>query len=316
MSQHNDNSGFVNQVLVIVGPTAVGKSSLSVKVAQELIKQGRSAEIISADSMQAYVGMDIGTASPTQEERGGIRHHLLDVWPSNHVLTVSDYQDTARAAINDVLARGAVPIVVGGSGLYVSAILDDLQFPPTDPQVRAKFEALLEQEGPLALHRQLAKVDPTSAAVMLPTNGRRLVRALEVIELTGEPYNAKLPEPVELYSTVRIGLHIPRQEMDERIALRVHQMIADGFVDEVRALPDLKNSVTASRALGYAQILEYLDDECTVEDAIENTIAITKKFARRQQRWFAGDSRITWLDYNDSELVAKVCELFGADTKQ
>ena len=316
MSQHNDNSGFVNQVLVIVGPTAVGKSSLSVKVAQELIKQGRSAEIISADSMQAYVGMDIGTASPTQEERGGIRHHLLDVWPSNHVLTVSDYQDTARAAINDVLARGAVPIVVGGSGLYVSAILDDLQFPPTDPQVRAKFEALLEQEGPLALHRQLAKVDPTSAAVMLPTNGRRLVRALEVIELTGEPYNAKLPEPVELYSTVRIGLHIPRQEMDERIALRVHQMIADGFVDEVRALPDLKNSVTASRALGYAQILEYLDDDCTLEDAIENTIAITKKFARRQQRWFAGDSRITWLDYNDSELVAKVCELFGADTKQ
>ena len=198
----------------------------------------------------------------------------------------------------------------------MSAILDDLQFPPTDPQVRAKFEALLEQEGPLALHRQLAKVDPTSAAVMLPTNGRRLVRALEVIELTGEPYNAKLPEPVELYSTVRIGLHIPRQEMDERIALRVHQMIADGFVDEVRALPDLKNSVTASRALGYAQILEYLDDDCTLEDAIENTIAITKKFARRQQRWFAGDSRITWLDYNDSELVAKVCELFGADTKQ
>ncbi len=316
MSQHNDKAWFVNQVLVTVGPTAVGKSSLSVKVAQELIKQGRSAEIISADSMQAYVGMDIGTASPTQEERGGIRHHLLDVWPSNHVLTVSDYQDTARAAINDVLARGAVPIVVGGSGLYVSAILDDLQFPPTDPQVRAKFEALLEQEGPLALHRQLAKVDPTSAAVMLPTNGRRLVRALEVIELTGEPYNAKLPEPVELYSTVRIGLHIPRQEMDERIARRVHQMIADGFVDEVRALPDLKNSVTASRALGYTQILEYLDGDCTLEEAIETTIAITKKFARRQQRWFAGDSRITWLDYNDSELVAKVCELFGADTKQ
>ncbi|MDD2817459.1 MAG: tRNA (adenosine(37)-N6)-dimethylallyltransferase MiaA [Candidatus Nanopelagicales bacterium] len=309
-------SQSTSQVLVIVGPTAVGKSSLSVKVAQALIDQGQPAEIISADSMQAYIGMDIGTASPTEEERGGIAHHLLDVWPSNHVLTVSDYQDTARAAINDVLARGVVPIVVGGSGLYVSAILDDLQFPPTDPHVRAKYEVQLEQEGPLALHRQLAKLDPKSAAVMLPTNGRRLVRALEIIELTGKPHNAKLPEPVELYSTVRVGLHIPRQEMDERIAVRVHQMIADGFVEEVKALPDLKNSVTASRALGYTQILEYLEGDCTLDEAINTTIAITKKFARRQQRWFAGDSRITWLDYNDAALVLKVCALFGADTKQ
>ena len=309
-------SQSTSQVLVIVGPTAVGKSSLSVKVAQALIDQGQPAEIISADSMQAYIGMDIGTASPTEEERGGIPHHLLDVWPSNHVLTVSDYQDTARAAINDVLARGVVPIVVGGSGLYVSAILDDLQFPPTDPHVRAKYEVQLEQEGPLALHRQLAKLDPKSAAVMLPTNGRRLVRALEIIELTGKAHNAKLPEPVELYSTVRVGLHIPRQEMDERIAVRVRQMIADGFVEEVKALPDLKNSVTASRALGYTQILEYLEGDCTLDEAINTTIAITKKFARRQQRWFAGDSRITWLDYNDAALVSKVCALFGADTKQ
>ena len=309
-------SQSTSQVLVIVGPTAVGKSSLSVKVAQALIDQGQPAEIISADSMQAYIGMDIGTASPTEDERGGIPHHLLDVWPSNHVLTVSDYQDTARAAINDVLARGVVPIVVGGSGLYVSAILDDLQFPPTDPHVRAKYEVQLEQEGPLALHRQLAKLDPKSAAVMLPTNGRRLVRALEIIELTGKAHNAKLPEPVELYSTVRVGLHIPRQEMDERIAVRVRQMIADGFVEEVKALPDLKNSVTASRALGYTQILEYLDGDCTLDEAINTTIAITKKFARRQQRWFAGDSRITWLDYNDAALVSKVCALFGADTKQ
>ena len=303
-------------VLVIVGPTAVGKSSLSVKVAQQLIGQGIAAEIVSADSMQAYIGMDIGTASPTKEERGGITHHLLDVWPSDHVLTVSDYQETARSAINDVLARGAVPIVVGGSGLYVSAILDDLKFPPTDPQVRAKYETQLEQEGPLALHRALAKVDPKAAAVMLPTNGRRLVRALEVIELTGEPYNAKLPDPVELYATVRIGLNIPRVEMDDRIAQRVHQMIADGFVHEVEALPDLKNSVTASRALGYTQILEYLDGECSLDEAVNTTIAITKKFARRQQRWFAGDSRITWLDYNDAALVSKVCALLGADTKQ
>ena len=305
-----------NKVLVIVGPTAVGKSSLSVKVAQALISQGQPAEIISADSMQAYIGMDIGTASPTQEERGGIEHHLLDVWPSDHVLTVSDYQDAARAAINDVLARGAAPIVVGGSGLYVSAILDDLQFPPTDPQVRAKYEEQLAEHGPMALHRALAKVDPKSAAVMLPTNGRRLVRALEVIELTGDPYNARLPDPVELYSTIRVGLSIPRADMDARIAQRVHQMIADGFIDEVKALPDLKNSVTASRALGYTQILEYLDGECSLDEAIDTTIAITKKFARRQQRWFAGDARITWLDYNDEALVSKVCALFGEETKQ
>jgi tRNA dimethylallyltransferase len=310
------SNGNSNKVLVIVGPTAVGKSSLSVKVAQELIRRGQQAEIISADSMQAYIGMNIGTASPTQEERGGIEHHLLDVWPSDHVLTVSDYQEAARAAINDVLARGALPIVVGGSVLYVSAILDDLQFPPTDPLVRAKYEAQLEHEGPLALHRALAKVDPKAAAVMLPTNGRRLVRALEVIELTGEPYNAQLPDPVELYSTVRVGLDIPRKEMDERIALRVHQMIANGFVDEVKALPNLKDSVTASRALGYTQILEYLDGECSLDEAINTTIAITKKFARRQQRWFAGDARITWLDYNDEALVSKVCAFFGADTKQ
>jgi tRNA dimethylallyltransferase len=313
----SDSSGNISHtVLVIVGPTAVGKSSLSVKVAQQLIGQGTAAEIVSADSMQAYIGMDIGTASPTPQERGGIAHHLLDVWPSDHVLTVSDYQETARAAINDVLERGAVPIVVGGSGLYVSAILDDLKFPPTDPQVRAKYETQLTKLGPIALHRQLAKVDPKAAAVMLPTNGRRLVRALEVIELTGEPYNAKLPDPVELYSTVRIGLNIPREEMDARIAQRVHQMIADGFVEEVQALPDLKNSVTASRALGYTQILEYLDGDCSLDEAVNTTIAITKKFARRQQRWFAGDSRITWLNYNDEELVSKVCALFGADTKQ
>ena len=182
--------------------------------------------------------------------------------------------------------------------------------------MRAKYEVQLEQEGPLALHRQLAKLDPKSAAVMLPTNGRRLVRALEIIELTGKPHNAKLPEPVELYSTVRVGLHIPRQEMDERIAVRVRQMIADGFVEEVKALPDLKNSVTASRALGYTQILESLEGDCTLDEAINTTIAITKKFARRQQRWFAGDSRITWLDYNDAALVSKVCAHFGADTKQ
>ncbi len=303
-------------VLVIVGPTAVGKSSLAVGVAQQLLAAGSTAEIISADSMQAYIGMDIGTATPSQAEQGGIPHHLPAVWPVEHALSVVDFQQAARAAIDDVTARGALPIVVGGSGLYVSAILDDLQFPATDAGVRAKFEEQLQLRGPEAMHEQLAAVDPEAAAAILPTNGRRIVRALEVIELTGEPFIAQLPDPVELYPCVRVGLQIDRQAMDERIALRVHQMFDSGFVDEVQALPGLADSLTASRALGYTQVLEYLAGDCSLMEAIDTTIAVTRKFARRQQRWFARDARITWLDYKDPALVDRVCELLGADTRQ
>ncbi|MEI7452959.1 MAG: tRNA (adenosine(37)-N6)-dimethylallyltransferase MiaA [Actinomycetes bacterium] len=303
-------------VLVIVGPTAVGKSTLSVLVAQELTRSGRTAEIISADSMQAYIGMNIGTATPNVEERGGIAHHLLDVWPSTHVLTVSQYQEIARAAINEVLSRGALPIVVGGSGLYVAAILDDLQFPATDPEIRAKFEVQLEELGASAMHRKLALVDPAAAAEIGQMNGRRIVRALEVLEVTGEKFIARLPEPVELYQTIRVGLEIPREQMDERIAVRVHQMFADGFVDEVRTFAVEDFSVTATRAIGYTQVLEFLAGECTEDEAISETIAITKKFARRQQRWFRQDQRITWLDYNEVGLASRVCALLGDDTKQ
>lgn len=303
-------------VLVIVGPTAVGKSSLAVAVAQQLAGIGTQAEIVSADSMQAYIGMDIGTATPSSHERGGVVHHLLDVWPVEHPLTVVDFQQAARAAIEDISARECLPIVVGGSGLYISAILDDLQFPATDADVRARFEEELQQLGPQALHAQLAEVDPEAAAAILPTNGRRIVRALEVVELTGEPFIAQLPDPVELYPCVRVGLRIERTELDERIALRVHEMFNAGFVDEVRALPGLAQTLTASRALGYTQVLEYLAGECTLDEAIATTIAITRKFARRQQRWFARDTRITWLDYKDSALVERVVELLGADTRQ
>ncbi len=303
-------------VLVIVGPTAVGKSSLAVAVAQKLAKVGTAAEIISADSMQAYIGMNIGTATPTTAERGGIEHHLLDVWPVEHALTVVDFQQAARTSIDEVRARGALPIVVGGSGLYVSAILDDLQFPATDAEVRAKFEEQLLLLGPEALHIQLAELDPQAAAAILPTNGRRIVRALEVIELTGEPFIAQLPDPVELYPCLRVGLRIDRAELDERIALRVHEMFDAGFIEEVQALPGLADSLTASRALGYTQVLEYLAGECTLEDAMDTTIAITRKFARRQQRWFARDTRITWFDYKDALLADRVVELLGADTRQ
>ena len=303
-------------VLVIVGPTAVGKSTLAVAVAHRLRAAGTCAEIISADSMQAYIGMDIGTATPSAAERGGVPHHLLDAWPVTHPLTVVDFQQAARAAIDEVRTRDAVPIVVGGSGLYISAILDDLRFPATDAGVRAKYEEQLQQLGPEALHAQLADVDPEAASAILPTNGRRIVRALEVIELTGEPFVAQLPDPVELYPCVRVGLRIDRAEMDERIALRVHQMFDDGFVDEVRALPDLAESLTASRALGYTQVLEYLAGECSLEQAKDATIAITRKFARRQQRWFAREARIAWLDYSEPLLAERVLELLGADTRQ
>ncbi len=303
-------------VLVIVGPTAVGKSALAVAVAQQLSKAGTSAEIVSADSMQAYIGVDIGTATPTEVERGGIGHHLLDVWPIEHALTVVDFQQAARSAIDDINARVALPIVVGGSGLYISAILDDFQFPATDADVRALFEAQLQSHGPEALHAQLAEVDPKAAAAILPTNGRRIVRALEVIEITGEPFIAQLPDPVELFPCVRIGLNIDRTELDERIAARVHQMFDDGFVAEVQALPGLASTLTASRALGYTQVLEYLAGECSLQEAIDTTITITRKFARRQQRWFARDTRITWLDYKEPELADRVVELLGADTRQ
>ena len=303
-------------MLVIVGPTAVGKSSLAVAVAQQLASLGAQAEIVSADSMQAYIGMDIGTATPSSHERGGIVHHLLDVWPVEHPLTVVDFQQAARAAIEDISARECLPIVVGGSGLYISAILDDLQFPATDADVRARFEEELQRLGPQVLHAQLAEVDPEAAAAILPTNGRRIVRALEVVELTGESFIAQLPDPVELYPCVRVGLRIERTELDERIALRVHEMFDAGFVDEVRALPGLAQTLTASRALGYTQVLEYLAGDCTLDEAIATTIAITRKFARRQQRWFARDTRITWLDYKDSALVERVVELLGADTRQ
>ena len=238
------------------------------------------------------------------------------MWPVAHPLTVVEFQQAARAAIAEISARDGLPIVVGGSGLYISAILDDLQFPATDADVRAKYEEQLQQLGPEALHEQLAAVDPEAASAILPTNGRRIVRALEVGELTGAPFIAQLPDPVELYSCVRVGLRIGRADMDERIEARVHRMFADGLVDEVRGLPGLADSLTASRALGYTQVLEFLAGECTLDEATQSTIAVSRKFARRQQRWFARDTRITWIDYNEPELVDRVCALLGEDTRQ
>lgn len=302
-----------SRVLAILGPTASGKSLLAVQIAQALIDRGTPAEIVGTDSMQCYIGMDIGTATPTTEEMGGIRHHGIGVWAPGHLVSVAEFQMMARAAIDGIRARGAVPIVVGGSGLYVSAVLDDLRFPGTDPQVRTRWESELDRLGAEGLHAVLAERDPSAAAVILPTNGRRIVRALEVIELTGEPFAAQLPDPVDIYPTVRVGLDVPREVLDARIAARVERMWDAGFVEEVRRLAaeGLADAPTASRALGYAQVLAFLAGECSDDDARTATVEATRKFARRQQRWFRRDSRISWLSFDAPDATERVLALLA-----
>lgn len=300
-------------ILAIVGPTASGKSALAVEVCRRLAEP---ADIVGTDSMQVYRGMAVGTATPTAQEQGGIPHHMIDVWEPGHAVTVAEFQERARSAIDGVLARGAVPVVVGGSGLYVSAVLDDLRFPGTDEQVRARLEAELAEVGPEALHARLAAVDPQAAVAILPTNGRRIVRALEVIEITGEPFVARLPEPQSVYPTVRIGMEVPRDILDVRIAERIDRMWELGFVEEVRALETggLSSTPTASRALGYQQVLEFLRGECTEEEARQRTVEATRRFARRQQRWFRRDLRITWLPYDSAGLADEVLAAWASGT--
>lgn len=292
-------------VIAIVGPTASGKSALAVRIAQEL-----GGEIVGTDSMQCYRGMDIGTATPTPDERGGIPHHLLDLWDPSHALTVAEFQSLARQAIDDIRSRDRRAVVVGGSGLYVAAVLDDLRFPGTDAQVRERWERELARLGPAELHAVLAERDPDAASAILPANGRRIVRALEVIELTGEPFAARLPEGQDVYSCRRIGLEIPRGDLDVRIAQRVDTMLEVGLVDEVRRLASdgLRDAPTASHALGYAQVLAHLDGEWSLERARQETIDATRRFARRQQRWFRRDQRITWIPYDAADLLERALD--------
>ncbi|AXT85175.1 tRNA (adenosine(37)-N6)-dimethylallyltransferase MiaA [Aeromicrobium sp. A1-2] len=299
-----------DRIVTVVGPTASGKSSLAVALAQRI-----GAEIVNADSMQLYRGMDIGTAKPSEAERGGIRHHLFDVLGVTETASVAEFQTWARAAIADCLARGVTPIVVGGSALYVRAILDRLEFPGTDPVVRARWAAELAARGPAALHTELADRDPAAAAQILPTNDRRIVRALEVIELTGRPFTATMPAHESVFdSLVMLGLDVPRDVLDGRLAARVDQMWADGFVQEVGALREdgLEDGLTASRALGYQQILAFLRDETTEDEARTATVVGTRKFARRQDRLFRKDPRIHWLPYDSADLVGSALELISA----
>jgi len=277
-------------IIAIVGPTAVGKSDLAIALAEHM-----DAEIVSADSMQVYVGMDIGTAKVPESDRRGVPHHMLDVWPPDHEVSVVEFRDRARACIEEVESRGVPVIIVGGSWLYVQAILDEMDFPGTDPEVRARLDLELADVGPEALHARLARLDPEAAAAILPTNGRRIVRALEVVELQGT-FIARLPEPRPWREARWIGMGCDRLVLDARISARVDRMWALGLVDEVRRLrPRLGR--TASGALGYRQVLEALeiDDAPSLEIARQRTVDGTRRFARRQERRFRQDARVEWV---------------------
>ncbi|MEV7094578.1 tRNA (adenosine(37)-N6)-dimethylallyltransferase MiaA [Amycolatopsis sp. NPDC051045] len=303
------SSPSVPRPVAVVGPTATGKTALAVDLAREL-----GGEVVNADAMQLYRGMDIGTAKATEAERGGVPHHLLDVLEVTETASVAVYQRDARAEIERLLAAGRVPVLAGGSGLYVQAVLDDLRFPGTDPAVRARLDAEAAALGTAALYTRLEERDPVAAAKILPTNTRRIVRALEVIEITGEPFSANLPEPGPArYGTVLIGVDRAAAELDERVDERVRRMFAAGLVDEVRELlgRGLREGKTASRALGYQQVLAELDGEGDFDAAAAATAQATRRFVRRQRSWFRRDQRIHWFDGADPGLAARVLDTLG-----
>ncbi|MGH3357462.1 MAG: tRNA (adenosine(37)-N6)-dimethylallyltransferase MiaA [Nocardioidaceae bacterium] len=295
------------RVVAVVGPTAAGKSDLSVALARR-----SGAEVVNADSMQLYRGMDIGTAKLGPPQRCGVPHHLLDVLDVTEPATVAEFQSWARSVIGDCHARDILPLLVGGSALYLRAVLDDFAFPGTDQRIRERLETELERIGPKAMHDRLAEHDLDAATHILPSNGRRVVRALEVIEMTGRPYTATLPSHTFVYDDVTvIGLAVARDVLADRIEDRVERMWEAGFVEEVRGLArrGLAGSRTASRALGYAQVLAYLAGDCTEEEAKEATIRGTRRFARRQDAWFRKDPRIVWLEYDAPDLLDRAWAL-------
>lgn len=288
--------------IAVVGPTATGKSDLGLDLAEAL-----GGEIVNIDAMQQYRGMDIGTAKLPVGDRRGIPHHQLDVLDITDTATVARYQQAATADVESIRARGRVPIVVGGSMMYVQALLDEWQFPATDPEVRAKWEAVLADGGLTAVHEALRRADPVAAGTILPTDGRRMVRALEVVELTGRPFAASQPTiGTPRWNTVILGVDRDTEELDRRIAQRTDLMFELGLVDEVRGLLDhgLRDGVTAGRAIGYAQVLDYFDGEYDLDHARERTFIGTRRYVRRQRSWFRRDPRIHWLDGADPEAAA------------
>ena len=293
-------------LIAVVGPTAAGKSDLAVELALAL-----NGEVVNADSMQLYRGMDIGTAKLTAEERRGVPHHLLDVWDVTTTASVAEYQELADAAIAGIEARGKVPVLAGGSGLYIRAALGDLEFPGTDEEIRERLEGELAADGPAPLYARLRDADPVAAQAILPTNGRRIVRALEVIELSGRPFSATMPGYDAGRPAVQIGVQVDRPELDRRIDARVDRMWAAGFEEEVRHLAahGLRDGRTASRALGYQQMLRHLDGEWTLDQARDETARTTRRFARRQESWFRRDPRVRWLASGEGLAARALAEI-------
>lgn len=300
------------RLIAVVGPTGTGKSDLALDIAAEIIARGGRAEIINSDSMQFYRGMDIGTAKLAVDERRGIQHHMLDVLEITQESTAADYQAQARPIVENLQAKGVTPIVVGGSMLYVAALLNTFEFPARDEALRAQLEKDLLESGPHAMHRKLAEIDPGAASRIIPENGRRTVRALEVVLVTGKPFAAALPEKTESWQPVlEIGLNSDREHLVGRLHKRVEKMWQIGLVDETLALEPfgIRTGKTSSQAIGYSQALRQIDGLMTEAEAIEDTARLTARYARRQVSWFKRDERINWLDYQDPNYRDRAFEL-------
>lgn len=300
-------------IVAVVGPTATGKSDLALDLAEALTPAGGPpAEIVNADAYQLYTGMDIGSAKVPLDQRRGIAHHQIDVLDVREDSSVARYQSAARADLDAIADRGARAVVVGGSGLYLRALLDDMTFPGTDPAVRAALEDRAEREGTRALYEELERVDPGAAASIGPKNTRRIVRALEVIEITGAPFTANLPRQEYVRPAVQIGLDCDREVLDSRVAARVEHMWQAGLVDEVRTLAAHGLGRTASRAVGYAEVLAHLAGEITEDQARTDVTANTRRLARKQMGWFGRDPRITWLDAGSPDLLERALAVVEA----
>jgi len=297
---------MTTKLIAVVGATGTGKSELALSLAERMIRQGQEVEIVNADAMQLYRGMDIGTAKLSLEDRRGIEHHLIDVLEITQESTAAEYQRLAREKILALQSAGVIPILVGGSMLYVASCLNSFVFPERDIELRAQLEAELAEFGPIHMHKKLEQIDPVAASRIIKENGRRVVRALEIVMLTGEPFAAALPEKIDSWQPVlQFGLRMDREALLPKLQKRVQGMWQEGLPDEVRSLIDLglRDSKTAAVAIGYAQALGELDGELTQAEAISSTVQLTQRYARRQVSWFMRDDRIVWLEALDSDVV-------------
>jgi len=302
----------MTKLIAVVGPTGAGKSALAIDIAKHVIAKGGHAEIINSDSMQFYRGMDVGTAKLTPDERQGIPHHLFDFLEITDESTAAEFQQLARPLIEKLQASGVTPILVGGSMLYVAAVLNRFEFPARDEELRARLEQDLLEHGPHEMHRRLKALDPVAASRIIPENGRRSVRAIEIVTLTGEPFAAALPEvPEDWQPVLEIGINGDREDLRNRLEQRVHRMWQQGLIEEVMGLESkgIREGKTSSVAIGYAQALAQLDGRMTEAEAIADTVRLTQKYARRQMSWFRRDQRINWLDYQDPQATSKALAL-------